>query len=421
MASLSGLTVVVQNVTTAEMARRRIELPTEIWNRVIDLVDDFITLKACALTCKTFLSHSRFHLYKRPYVKNFHNAKLLVRAVQKDPACRHFIRELLLDYPSATTPTGPVVKHLFPHLPCLQAISICGFVSYHPYFYSSLPLVAHTVTSLRLYHCQFDDFIQLGNILLALPLLENLALHNVSVVDADLAKCHSDAELQRIGVTTLDFADGYTDEHTRPLGRWLSKTSTPNTLRQMYLIPMCYGASAIQDFVALIARNPCSLVLNLTWLFEPLVIPRSAAIRSLKLSAPCAYIYSCLGMLQGLASDILHDLCLSFTDILERHPSDTSPACSGIDCSPLSRIAWLDSVLAPPQFKSLRRFSVQYAFYRGSQAFTPSSQDCRDHILKNWLPSIDPRLWTDFGDFFHVEPPRLSRCQGVTARSPYLA
>lgn len=245
------------------------DVPVEIWNSIFDLVDDFATWKACAITCKAFLRHSRSYLFRRAYLKNFHNAKLLIRALHKDPDSRETVKELLLDFPAATKPTNPVVKHLFPMLCRLQRVYIQGFPSINPSFHSSLSSVGETVTALTLYYIEFQDFADMVRLIVALPHLTDLALYCPSFVKTELVADHADRDPSTmVRLSTLDFADHYLPRSCiKPLMDWLSKTSTPQTLSKMYLVPepRADGARDIEDLIQLAKNTLHTLVLNLKW------------------------------------------------------------------------------------------------------------------------------------------------------------
>lgn len=81
------------------------DVPVEVWNSIFHLVDDFAAWEACAITSKAFLRHSRTHLFRRAYLKDSLNAKLLVCALLSDPDSRYAVKAPLFDFPAASKPT----------------------------------------------------------------------------------------------------------------------------------------------------------------------------------------------------------------------------------------------------------------------------------------------------------------------------
>lgn len=82
---------------------------------------------------------------------------------------------------------------------------------------------------------------------------------------------------------------------------------------------------------------------------------------------------------------------------------------TGIDWDTYAQISALDGVLTQRKFSSLRRLNIRCCLRKWWLKFEPSSQECREYIMKEWLPNVDPRLWVDdLGDVFYVRPARLS-------------
>ena len=114
-------------------------------------------------------------------------------------------------------------------------------------------------------------------------------------------------------------------------------------------------------------------------------------------------------LLRSLPPGILEDFSLRTTwnvtyQIFENVQTST------LDRTTFAELASLDGILSQSQFSSLRRLHIQCSVY-SSDSPQPSLPVhlSRDQIMKDLLPNVDPRLWTDdFGDLFHVEPARLS-------------
>ncbi|GJE97830.1 hypothetical protein PsYK624_140520 [Phanerochaete sordida] len=377
-------------------------LSDDVWDLIIDFLCDFTTLKSCALTCKTILRRCRFHLFRRIYLKNFHNAKLVVRILNRDPEARAFVRELLLDFPAATTPTGPVAKHLFTSLPCLRALSIRGYPALHTSFPAALAPVSQRVTALRLFHVEFSDFKEFGNVLLALPRLEELGLHGIDFKSIDLDKSHSGAELQAVRLTKLDYADGFRPDDTRQLARWLAKTGTPKSLQRLFVMPMTQDPSTAQEFIRVVTRETCTLVLNLCFLYEPFPLPAAHTLQSLKVTVPAHCIAECAELLQSLpAPELLRELSLQFPLISGK------PETVPFEWELFAGVASLDGVLQ--RFQKLDRFDVCLVLDAEGHKIIPPFEECREYVSQQWLPSVAKQVWADLGgSAFHVEPLRLS-------------
>ena len=241
------------------------DVPVEVWEHILYMVD-FPTLKACAITCRTFLRRSRHHLYRHAYLKNFHDAKLLVRALRKDPDSRGAVRELLLDFPAATKPAGPVIKYLFPMLHNLRRLHIRSFTSIHPEFYTALSAVSQAVTGLCLVWCNFKEIAEFTRIVLALPNLRDLAIYpgvfaNITAADD---QGDGDVDVSAIPLSSIVMQEESWRFATGPLGRWLSKTSTPQCLEKLYMRPDVHSSRTSRDFIHLAKHCLHTLVLDLS-------------------------------------------------------------------------------------------------------------------------------------------------------------
>ncbi|GJE97835.1 hypothetical protein PsYK624_140570 [Phanerochaete sordida] len=377
-------------------------LPGDVWDLIIDSLRDCTTLKSCAMTCKGFLRRSRLHLFRRVYLKNFHNAKLLVRTLNRDPEARFFVRELLLDFPAATTPTGPVAKSLFATLPCLRALSIRGYPALHASFPAALAPVSQLVTALRLFHVEFADFKEFGDVLLALPRLEELGIHGIDFKSIDLDKGHSGAELQAVRLTKLDYADGFRPDDTRQLAQWLAKTGTPKSLQRLFVMPMTQDPSTAQEFIRVVAQESCTLLLHLGFLYEPFHLPAAHTLQSLKLTVSVYRIVACAELLHSLPAPVLlHELCLHFVLV------SGEPGSARFEWGSFTAVATLDVVLR--RFKKLERFDVRPVLDVDGVARMSPFEERREYVSLNWLPGVAKHVWADLGGpAFYVEPPRLS-------------
>lgn len=139
-------------------------------------------------------------------------------------------------------------------------------------------------------------------------------------------------------------------------------------------------------------------------MFTPLRLSEIFALRSLKMRGSYRTIERCVTIIQSLPGS-LQDLPLYFESYVW---SGDEPVPTGIDWDTYARISAFDGVLTRSKFSSLRRLKIQCCPCKNWLKLGPSSQECREYVMKKWLPSVDPRLWVDdFGDVFYARPARL--------------
>lgn len=120
------------------------QLPTELWERIIDDVRDTLdrpSLLACALTCRTFLTRVRWHLYPTVIVRSGSNLTIVANALRTTPILRERVASLIVqvDDPEDDQRWIPLVPlELAPYLTHLRFLNFRGVdfakVSSHPQF-----------------------------------------------------------------------------------------------------------------------------------------------------------------------------------------------------------------------------------------------------------------------------------------------
>ncbi|GJE90057.1 hypothetical protein PsYK624_061800 [Phanerochaete sordida] len=385
------------------------DVPIDIWYHAIDMIDGSDTLKACAVTCRAFLRRCRYRLFRCCVLRTFHDAKLLVRALRKDVDSRSFVRELHLSFNAATKPTGPVAKFLLPMLSDLQALWITGGrgSGIHPSFCASLFPVSQTVTKLILPTYVPDNIPDLSGLVLALPCLTTLSVNpsgypafkTGNEIESLPAQGAESGQHQLSDVHFSTFMCS-SDASTPAVILWLRNTSVPLALRRIHI---CMGidANSILNMQALVymGQNLHTLVLEMRSWRDPefvIVLPKAWSLRSLKITTYNRHIAAALDVVTSLPPATLQDLCLVLST---GGWSDSEPVPTCIDWGLFVEVRAFNGALA--RLSSLKRLNIGCSMYKHWRLFEPSSEECRDYILKTWLPDVDPRLWVDtFGDTF---------------------
>lgn len=377
-------------------------VPIEIWEHILDLIDDFPTWKICAVTCRAFLRRSRRNLYRRVCLTNQYNAELLVQVLHNNTDSRVAINALSLVYPSATAPTGPVARFLFPMLPKLQYLHIRSSKMHtpiDPLLYIALLPVSQTVTKVKLDWCTLQDLTDVVRLLNALPNLKDLALHELSFRRTTIAQDQGGVGWPVIRLSSLCLEESY-HPFVDSLVRLLSQTPSTPSLEKLYF---CFNTSIptpLRDAADLFKETLHTLALDILRTNGPLVLPKMPSLRHLHVRIEVKDIVHCATLLQGLLPGTIEDLSLSFT-----HHGFIDATPEGIPWERIAGIAGLDAVLDHPRFSALRRLSIRCFMWQPDWKCDLPPSACREHILGNWLPSVDRSLWVDdFRDVFAFAP-----------------
>lgn len=370
----------------------------ELWDCILDFVDDFPTWKTCAITCRAFLRRCRYHLYRKVYLKNYHDAKVLVRALRKDHASRSAIRELQLDFPASTRPTGPVGKYLLAMLSNLQHLHIRSNKyrdPIHPEFYTTLRAVAETVTSLTLDWCTFHDAVDLARLMATLPNTRDLVVTEVTVYGpcGELSRALDPDQWNAIRVSTLRFTEFLWPcmEH---LTRMFSKSATTQTMQKVYCQPHHMAPSTdLQNFLHVFGHSMHTLAVAvpLPWKGDPPSLHGASALRYLHLGSATNTMHVCTGILRSLPPRALVGLSLAVGSYERRafEAPETTP------WERMAALADLNSLLSHDQFTSLRRLSVRCSMGQPRWHCFLSSQECREAVMSRFLTSLNPRMWDE--------------------------
>ncbi|KIY66974.1 hypothetical protein CYLTODRAFT_490998 [Cylindrobasidium torrendii FP15055 ss-10] len=175
-------------------------LPLELWDQVIDYNHNSIgALKACALTCSSFLYSCRVHLFydavilkklKSHGTEHRHHGRLYTAATllaffEECPHLIRFVKSIAI-HGAVLRDVDPVeLNRVFDHLPSLKEASVMGittlnfgdYTTYNP-FSRKLCLEAICVSSIRsleLSSVLFRDAYELNTLLHQCPNLEDFA------------------------------------------------------------------------------------------------------------------------------------------------------------------------------------------------------------------------------------------------------
>ncbi|KAH8093247.1 hypothetical protein BXZ70DRAFT_389563 [Cristinia sonorae] len=167
-------------------------LPLEVCERIIDFVALTLgssnvrlkTLKACALTCHSWMPRSLYHIIcKFDKIRTADDVALYTSLLRKYPVCAGYVREINI-CPDWTTgdPTwlNVLPQTLAPHVKELRRITLAsspteGTLAFHPHFYRSLGLL-RSVTELNYSFASQHSFKDLVRVVSSFPNLSVLSI-----------------------------------------------------------------------------------------------------------------------------------------------------------------------------------------------------------------------------------------------------
>ena len=306
-------------------------------------------------------------------------------------------------------------------LSSLEVLSLCDIILPKISFVELLTVAGHAVSRLDIDFCCFDDFAHFEGLVLSLRGLQSLSLKFLTFMNGATATVADNA--RKAALSSVMLSRLHIEEHPLqpwivPLTTWLHTTSTSTSLQKLYLRPaMNQRLQVVQNMIQLARHTLDTLVLHRedaklfdagTWNLFSLPLRRfdsissgtlnfigSIALRKLCLKIPVTCIQQCPDFLATFTTGGLVDLFFIFADVIF---GDDDP------WSNFTHIALLDDVLSRPQFASLQRFSIECRVYRKDpDLFDPELLECRDRVLEDWLPHVDPKIWVDdFGDTFDI-------------------
>jgi hypothetical protein len=151
-------------------------LPVELYKLIIDILrDDTDTLKACSLTCKTFLHLSRYHLfYNIRLYGGDHTERFLdiIGSVHSSTSPCTYVRYLTLSHHGWMNKALPL---LIPHL--LNVTNLELHFKWNGLDDTQRVMMLSAfqkVTYLDLYYCWFNTSVQMNELIASFPLLEHL-------------------------------------------------------------------------------------------------------------------------------------------------------------------------------------------------------------------------------------------------------
>lgn len=240
-------------------------IPPEVWDLVIDAAaDDPRTMKTCAVICRAFLSRSRHHLFQSVTITTSGAAESLIPAFKRTPEIRGVVRELRLGSLRSTIDREidwvmRALQTLLPMFCSLQRLSLCYLQLSSPALLELLSPARHTLSTLDLTWCTFDDFAAFARLLVALPSIKDLKLHSVALGPM-LPITVDDADFQHPGMSgimlsTLHLHERYLYSKMGILFQWLSKTSTFASLRRLHLHPAISQSAHDTEYLARLAKE----------------------------------------------------------------------------------------------------------------------------------------------------------------------
>lgn len=169
------------------------ELPRELFDDIIDhLGGDTSSLKACALTCRTWLARCQFHLYARVRAGE-HNRGRLIEIARSSPHLLEYVKQLTWCDQSAENPQGgslsswdalqdgaeELLDAIVPLLVQVETLWLLRLTEPpSPAFLSQLARLP-PLTCLDINEVTFHDLADLRSLLAALPNLLHLSIQGV--------------------------------------------------------------------------------------------------------------------------------------------------------------------------------------------------------------------------------------------------
>jgi hypothetical protein len=151
-------------------------LPVELYELIIDVLsDDTATLKACSLTCKTFLHFSRYHLFYGISLCEGDEAERfldIIGSILSPTGPGTYVRYLSLFEDGWMNKALPL---LIPHLPNVTSLGLHFRWNALGETQRAMMLTGfQKVTYLRLDHCTFDTSAQMIELIASFPLIKHL-------------------------------------------------------------------------------------------------------------------------------------------------------------------------------------------------------------------------------------------------------
>ncbi|CAL1708360.1 unnamed protein product [Somion occarium] len=287
--------------------------PPELSDYTIDfLYDDTTSLRACALTCKTWLPASRYHIFNAVKLNDAQDLDNLSSLVSSNsaPGIVPYIHTLSISKPSPTSglshPTSRSVTQweafvpsaLSLRLPLLDTLHIQSFLSFwqpSSFSISSYGLFS-SVRSLHLANSSLRSFQELRSLLGRLPKVDELWLDNVTF----------GIEQMFVGQSLEMDDEGRMHSPFTSLTPLASGTSTPRGLS---------GTSPVYDLVSLtslrVDANPKPMAILLGWL---LLTPSIQTLRNVTFAALEAHDFDAVNTFLGVVGGSLERLSIGLKE-----------------------------------------------------------------------------------------------------------
>ena len=230
-------------------------LPTEVCERIIDFVADrgegadelwlarvFATLQACSLTCRAWVSRTRFHLFRIVGVGG-HEKSLATFALFMDenPALHDFVDTFVMHGDSES----PVTElHLLPLkipqlIPKTRSIYIDGGILYPPSpFFASMRRFVN-IEQLTLFGVAFHSLHDLRRTICAFKNLKELVLSYLKWLPGQTSPPHPPSADGKSHLSCLAIdgnEDWLSDSRSNLFLEWILRTKMISTLDSLYLV-----------------------------------------------------------------------------------------------------------------------------------------------------------------------------------------
>ncbi len=238
-------------------------LPAELIDKIISSIDDEYSLMLCSLVARDWVPCSRFHLFRSvQLIKNFlpsflellHDQHSTIRCAVECIGCHARIRE---EAPCQWVCDG--LAELAPLLPRLSRLELRHFSDrFTGSDIIGLSSGLAQLTQLELCNINFASFIEVSNLILALPALEDLFLMNVLWRDSRSGRIYvSSKRLRRLGLMC-------DDRRQRDVMNWLlSQDPIPLISHLRFTVRNYEGASAIGQYLRIVGPSLTYLVIRL--------------------------------------------------------------------------------------------------------------------------------------------------------------
>jgi hypothetical protein len=160
-------------------------LPVELYRLIIDILrDDKATLKACGLTCKTFLHLSRYHLFYKFHLHSTERFLDTIGSTQSSTSPCTYVRLLVLEGEGGWL--NKALPVLTTRLPNITGLDLC----FKWHLLDDAPSTTmlsgfQKVTYLDLKFSRFHRSLKMSELIASFPLLEHLRCPNVDWFKSD--------------------------------------------------------------------------------------------------------------------------------------------------------------------------------------------------------------------------------------------